>query len=307
MMTPYRFGIETASCPLLQTIPLLRRRRVGFTLVELLVVIGIIALLISILLPALSKAQQQSRTVACLSNIRQITMAAYNYSSENKGICVPPAWRKVVGTGFGDAESWPNILVDTGYLTAPNAKGKGPQTARSVFYCPSGNSDFNGAFTSNAGLPNSVPSSRTDGNGATSRRCSSSLGGPDIDVWYGINGSTGGGDKGSVPLIRVPDDNAKDPNDLTALRKMSAINRSSETVFLFDGIYMNLGVNSARVNARHGRQNQTNLGFFDGHAQTYRTIDLPGGIGKGNNSDFSLKNLDANYPTPAPKWRLNQN
>jgi prepilin-type N-terminal cleavage/methylation domain-containing protein/prepilin-type processing-associated H-X9-DG protein len=67
-----------------------RNARRGFTLVELLVVIGIIGALVAILLPSLSAAREAARAAACASNVRQLATAAVAYAQENAGYW-PPA------------------------------------------------------------------------------------------------------------------------------------------------------------------------------------------------------------------------
>ena len=65
-------------------------KRRGFSLIELLVVIGIIAIMLAILLPAMQRVRVQARCVACLSNLRQIGQAMQSYAVGNHGWLFPP-------------------------------------------------------------------------------------------------------------------------------------------------------------------------------------------------------------------------
>jgi len=142
----------------------LTSRRRGFTLVELLVVIGIIALLISILLPALNRAREQANRVKCASNLRQVGLGLIMYANAERNGGFPRT--------YFDTTLPPLILTNQGYgtgmantfdIATPGAPGannvpaslfhvmKTQDLAPELFVCPSSAGER--AFSTANGTP----------------------------------------------------------------------------------------------------------------------------------------------------------
>ena len=110
------------------------RRPCGFTLIELLVVIAIIAVLASMLLPALSKAKEQGSRARCISNVKQILLSTQMYVTDNNDFLPYTSW----SSGTFNVANWCYMRIAGNRPDHTVEKGQlwNYHTTRQLYFCP---------------------------------------------------------------------------------------------------------------------------------------------------------------------------
>lgn len=258
------------------------RRHTGFTLVELLVTLAIIALLLAVLLPTVQGAFEQAKVYYCKMNLRSIGQASLQYTANYNNYFVPATYGQEAAN-MPYSEFWNAILIYGGFIPrspvySSNQTTDKPYT-KGILHCPS--------------VLSTDPFTRSPYDAQHHALPDKTL---YSDAWYGVNCSTN-----VSPLLEQTFPKCNGP-----WRKIMDFPRLDRLVFLYDGYFMHLGVRDtvSRLRSPHVNRTTTNVLFVDSHAEDQLRTDLPDDPKYFQPTSASLQLLNQDFPTIL--WRVDQ-
>jgi prepilin-type N-terminal cleavage/methylation domain-containing protein/prepilin-type processing-associated H-X9-DG protein len=183
-------------------------RKNAFTLIELLVVISIIALLVSILLPALNGAREQAKIAVCSVQLKQMGLAVYQYGSDNKDAI--PTYNVESSTMFFINQGKQNTGDDISYYELGSGR-QHPGPNRAGFLCLGGYIPNDANITFCPGFRNPGGIGYATGGPLWSHNSKDANSHGDVKHWnyVGVNADNAITNPGGIPMRMTPEDEAK--------------------------------------------------------------------------------------------------